>query len=111
MSRVSEPLDGAAKASDRRLTHPELKGLPDPQPGDQDRNWRCVTWEADNRLADAFLAHAYRLLFGGKVPTVARAKLVVAWTIDHVRRYNTGWVGGKLQLAVLENVNGAWSSP
>jgi hypothetical protein len=90
--------------------HPELKGLPDPQRGDQDRNWRCVTWGAGSRLADAFLAHAYRLLFGGKVPTVARAKLVVAWTIDHVRRYNTGWVGGKLQLAVLEKVNGAWTA-
>lgn len=52
------------------------------------------------------MAHAYRLLFGGKVPTVARAKLVVAWTIDHARRYNTGTVGGKLQLGVLEKING-----
>jgi hypothetical protein len=88
--------------------HPELKGLPDPQRGDQDRNWRCVTWGAGARLADAFLAHAYRLLFGGKAPTIARAKLVVAWTIDHVRRYNIGLVGGKLQLAILEKANGQW---
>jgi len=44
------------------------------------------------------------------VPTVARAKLVVAWTVDHVRRYNVGMVGGKLQLAVLEKLNGAWKA-
>jgi hypothetical protein len=90
--------------------HPELKGLPDPQRGDQDRIWRCVSWGAGAKLGDAFLAHAYRLLFGGKVPTVARAKLAVAWTVDHVRRYNVGLVGGKLQLAVLEKVNGAWTA-
>jgi hypothetical protein len=92
--------------------HPELKGLPDPERGDQDRNWRCVSWGAGSKLADAFLAHAYRLLFGGKssVPTVARAKLAVAWTVDHVRRYNTGLVGGKLQLAILEKRNGTWTA-
>jgi hypothetical protein len=88
--------------------HPELKGLPDHIRGDQDRIWRCVSWGAGQQLADAFLAHAYRLLFNKKVPTVDRAKLAVAWTIDHVSRYNIGLVGGKLQLAVLEKLNGAW---
>ncbi len=88
------------------------------QRGDQDRIWRCVSWGAGSKLADAFLAHVYRLLFGEKasdgsdwklkVPTVARAKLAVAWTVDHARRYNTGLVGGKLQLAVLEKRNGLW---
>jgi hypothetical protein len=107
---------------DQTQFHPELKGQPDPRRGDQDRNWRCVSWGAGSRLADAFLAYAYRVLFGKKVsdgkldewtikaPTVARAKLAVAWTIDHVRRYNTGWVGGKLQLAVLEKRNGTWKA-
>jgi hypothetical protein len=90
--------------------HPELKGLPDPQRGDHDRVWRCVTWGGGARLADAFLAHAYRLLFGGKPPTVARAKLAVAWTVDHVRKYNIGLVGGKLQLAVLEKRDGVWAA-
>ena len=90
--------------------HPELKGLPDPLRGDHDRVWRCVTWGGGARLADSFLAHAYRLLFGGKTPTVARAKLAVAWTVDHVRRYNIGLVGGELQLAVLEKVNGNWAA-
>jgi hypothetical protein len=90
--------------------HPELKGLPDPLRADQDRIWRCVSWGAGQQLADSFLAHVYRLLFSKEVPTVDRAKLVVAWTVDHVRRYNVGLVGGKLQLAVLEKVNGTWSA-
>jgi hypothetical protein len=90
--------------------HPEHKGLPDPSRGDQDRNWRCVTWGAGSKLADAFLAHAYRLLFEGRVPTVSRAKLVVLWTIDHASRYTPGMVGGKRQLAVLEKNNGKWSA-
>ena len=90
--------------------HPELKGLPDPSRGDQDRNWRCVSWGAGSKLADAFLAHAYRLLFDRRVPTVSRAKLVATWTIDHVSRYNVGLVGGKHQLAVLEKRNGTWTA-
>jgi len=90
--------------------HPELKGLPDPLRGDQDRNWRCVSWGAGARLADAFLAHASRVLFSGKAPTVSRAKLALAWTIDHVSKYNVGLVGGKLQLAVLEKVGGVWTA-
>jgi hypothetical protein len=81
--------------------HPELKGMPDPQRGDEDRIWRGVPMGGGQQLADAFLAHAYRILFAGKVPTIDRAKLAVIWTIDHVSRYNIGLVGGKPQLAVL----------
>jgi hypothetical protein len=62
------------------------------------------------QLADSFLAHVYRLLFSGKAPTVSRAKLAVAWTIDHVSKHNVGYVGGNLQLAVLEKLNGVWSA-
>ena len=90
--------------------HPELKGLPDPQRGGQDRIWRCVSMGAGQALADAFLAHSYRLLFGQQIPTINRAKLVVAWTIKHVVRYNPGLVGGELQLAILEKSNGAWTA-
>jgi hypothetical protein len=101
--------------------HSELKGQPDPERGDQDRIWRCVTWGRGQQLGDAFLAHVYRLLFGKKVedsnewifeapPKVAKAKVAVAWTVDHVRRYNTGLVGGKLQLAVLEKRDGVWTA-
>jgi hypothetical protein len=50
------------------------------------------------------------LLFSAKVATIARAKLAVAWTVDHVRRYNIGLVGGDLQLAILEKVNGVWAA-
>jgi hypothetical protein len=90
--------------------HPELKGLPDPKRAGQDRTWRCVSMGAGQALADAFLAHSYRLLFGQQVPTINRAKLVVAWTIKHVVRYNPGLVGGELQLAVLQKRNEKWEA-
>jgi hypothetical protein len=89
--------------------HPELKGQPDPDRGD--RNWRCVSWGIGGKMADAFLAHLSRVLFGDLAPTVAQAKLAVAWTVDHVRRYHPGLVGGKLQLAVLEkDADGDWGA-
>jgi hypothetical protein len=90
--------------------HPELKGLPDTKRGGQDRIWRCVSMGAGQALADAFLAHSYRLLFDRQIPTIDRAKLVVAWTINHVVRYNPGLVGGELQLAVLEKRDGKWEA-
>ncbi len=88
--------------------HPELKGMPDPLRGDKDRIWRCVSMGAGQQLADPFLAHAYHVLFGDKVPTVDRAKLAVAWTIHHVKSHNIGLVGGTTQLAVLEKSDGRW---
>jgi hypothetical protein len=90
--------------------HPEMRGQPDPLRGDLDRNWRCVSWGAGQKLADPFLAHVYDLIFGKKTPTVSRAKLVVAWTIAHVSAYNVGLVGGTLQLAILEKIDGKWSA-
>jgi hypothetical protein len=91
--------------------HPELKGLPDPKRNGQDRIWRCVSMGAGHQaLADAFLAHSYRLLFGQETPTINRAKLVVAWTIQHAIKYNYGLVGGELQLAVLSKNNGVWAA-
>ena len=93
---------------DSQRFHPELKGMPDPQRGDQDRIWRCVSMGAGQQLADAFLAHAYDVLFDRRVPRVDRAKLAVAWTIDHVRRFNIGFVGGETRLAVLEKKEGKW---
>jgi 20S proteasome alpha/beta subunit len=89
--------------------HPELKGLPDPKRAGQDRIWRCVSMGAGQAMADAFLAHSYRLLFDQEAPTIKTAKLVVAWTIKHVIRYNAGLVGGELQLAILEKRDdGTW---
>lgn len=89
--------------------HPQLKGQPDPGREGKDRNWRAVSMGAGKPLADAFLAHSYRLLFGKKVPVIERAKLVIIWTIDHVCRYNDGWVGGDSHLAVLKKgEDGTW---
>jgi hypothetical protein len=88
--------------------YPELKGLPDPERAGQDRIWRCVSMGAGQALADAFLAHSYRLLFGLQVPTISTAKLVVAWTIKHAVRYNPGLVGGQLKLAILEKRDEVW---
>jgi hypothetical protein len=90
--------------------HPDLKGLPDEKRGGKDRIWRCVSMGAGQALSDAFLAHSYRLLFGEETPTIDRAKLVVAWTIKHVIKYNPGLVGGELQLAILEKRNEKWEA-
>lgn len=65
---------------------------------------------AGQGLADAFLAHSYRLLFGEKTPTIDRAKLVVAWTIKHAIKYSPGLVGGELQFAILEKRNDKWEA-
>jgi hypothetical protein len=87
--------------------HPEVKGSPDPMRGD--RVWRAASMGSGQMLADSFLAHAYRLLFGDRVPRIDRAKLAVSWALDHVIRYNTGGIGGKQQMAVLEKaVDNEW---
>jgi hypothetical protein len=89
--------------------HPEVKGSPDPGRGD--RVWRAASMGSGQMLADSFLAHAYRLLFGNRVPRIDRAKLAVSWALDHVIRYNTGGIGGKQQMAVLEKSgDGNWRS-
>jgi hypothetical protein len=88
--------------------HPELKGMPDPARGD--RVYRAVSMGITQPMSDPFLAHAYRVLFGETTPTIERAKLVVAWTVDHASRYNPGGVGGDLQLAVLEKIKGTWTA-
>ena len=67
---------------DQTHFHPELKGFPDPNRGD--RIWRAASMGAGQMLADSFLAHAYRLLFGARVPRIDRAKLAVSWALDHV---------------------------
>jgi len=62
-------------------------------------------------MADPFLGHAYRLLFGDTAPRLDRAKLAVSWTLDHVIRYNTGGIGGAQQLAIIErNKDGVWQA-
>jgi 20S proteasome alpha/beta subunit len=91
---------------DPTLFQPEIKGQRHPTKGD--RINRFVSMGSGQLLADPFLAHAYRLLFGEKIPTVAQARLLVAWTIDHVIRYNTGGIGGDIQIAVLQKQEKKW---
>jgi 20S proteasome alpha/beta subunit len=57
-------------------------------------------------IADPFLAFLKRLIWDKTSPTVAEGKLVAVWTIDHVRRTNTGGVGGGIQLGILEETKG-----
>ena len=75
--------------------HPELKGTPDPSRGD--RVWRAASMGSGQMLADSFSAHAYRLLFGTRLPRIDRAKLVVSWarhTLQYRRHRWTAADGG-----------------
>src|SRR6185437_4788149 len=86
---------------------PELVGE---RSGDRFKTLPLVTMGGGERLADPFLAHAHRVLFGeNHFPMVKDARLLVAWTLDHVMRFNTGGVGGDhLDIAVLEKVGNDW---
>jgi len=84
-----------------------VKGYPDPERGD--RLGRFATLGSGQALADPFLAHAYRFLFGERTPTVRQARLAVVWTLEHVVRHNVGGVGGDIKLAVLERRNLVWA--
>ncbi|GMV07915.1 MAG: hypothetical protein AMXMBFR53_41900 [Gemmatimonadota bacterium] len=61
----------------------------------------CVALGSGQAIADPFLAFLRRVLWDGGVPTMAQARFVAAWTIDHVCRTNPGGVGGSTQLATL----------
>jgi len=61
-----------------------------------------VALGSGQNIADPFLAFLKRvLLWKNRVPTVAEARLVAAWTVHHVSHTNFGGVGGDLQLATL----------
>jgi 20S proteasome alpha/beta subunit len=87
--------------------HPEVKGVSaaDGKP----RTRPYVTMGSGQVMADPFIAHVHRMLFGnGKVPTLSEGRLLVAWTLQHVISYNTGGVAGDLQMAVLEKQDNKW---
>jgi len=68
-----------------------------------------ITHGGGQRLADPFILHAHRVLFGeDHFPDVAQGRLLVAWTLDHVIRYNVGGVGGASYIVALERNNGTW---
>ena len=94
---------------DWQTFRPELVGE---RTGERFKTLPLVTMGSGAKLADPFLAHAHRALFGEThFPTVKNARLLVAWTLDHVMRFNTGGFGGDhLDIAVLEKVSGQWKA-
>jgi 20S proteasome alpha/beta subunit len=76
--------------------------------GEQDekgafRTLPLITAGSGQKLADPFLFHSHRVLFGEQhFPSTADGRLLVACTLDHVIRYNTGAVGGNPHVASLE---------
>ena len=82
--------------------------------GEQDdegafRTLPLATAGSGQKLADPFLLHAHRVLFGEThFPSTADGRLLVACTLDHVIRYNTGGVGGSPHVASLEQDGQNW---
>jgi hypothetical protein len=89
--------------------HPELKGVLTNTGKPATRPY--VTMGGGQPMADPFIAHASRMLFGKDVPMLSEARLLVAWTLQHVIAYNTGGVAGEMQISVLDkNAAGKWSA-
>jgi len=86
---------------------PDLKGVTDAA-----GHWRTrpyATMGIGQTMGDPFLAEAHVLLFGrDSVPSVSQARILVTWALKHVIRYNTGMIGGPIQLAMLEKRNDTW---
>ena len=59
-------------------------------------------------LADPFLAFVARVMWGGKMPTVADAKFGVFWALKHAISLAPGGVGGPIVIATLQHSNGNW---
>lgn len=89
--------------------HPELKGLTDG--AGQLKSKPFATMGSGQPLADPFIAHAHRVLFGAdNTPSVQQGRLLVTWTLLHVLQYATGNVGGELNIAEITKSNGAWAT-
>ncbi len=94
---------------DQQNFRPELVGERD-ETG-QFRTLPLITHGGGQKLADPFLLHAHRVLFGeGHFPDVGEGRLLVAWTLDHVIRYNVGGVGGAQCIVALERHNDGWQT-
>jgi hypothetical protein len=88
--------------------HPELKGQINPDGRQKTRPY--VTMGAGQIMADPFIAHVNYMLFGSGVPKLSEGRLLVAWTLRHVLAFNTGGVGGDMQIQALEKINGKWAA-
>ena len=93
---------------DGQQFHPELKGQAGEDGKQKTRSY--VTMGSGQVMADPFIAHVNRVLFGSAVPKLSEGRLLVAWTLDHVLKLNTGGVGGDMQIQALEKVNNKWTA-
>lgn len=57
-------------------------------------------------IADPFLALVKRIFWSDRQPTLSDGIFAAVWTIEHVKKTNTGGVGGDVQLATVENRQG-----
>jgi hypothetical protein len=94
---------------DHMQFHPELKGETDDAGALKSRPF--ATMGSGQLLADPFIAHAHRVLFGEKTtPTVAQGRLLVTWTLQHASAYAVGHVGGELSIAQLQKSEKQWTT-
>ncbi len=89
--------------------HPELKGETSTDGRQKTRPY--VTMGGGQIMADPFIAHVKRILFGNDViPKLSEGRLLVAWTLRHVVLLSPGGVGGDMQIQALEKVDGKWAA-
>lgn len=67
-----------------------------------------VSMGSGQMLADPFLAFVARVMWGGKMPTVAEAKFGVFWALKHAITLAPGGVGDPIIIAALQQNNRAW---
>jgi hypothetical protein len=88
---------------------PDFKGVADAK-----GKWRTrpyATMGSGQTMGDPFLAEANNLLFGQDgIPSVKQGRILATWALRHVIKYNTGGIGGEIQLAVIEKVGGKWQA-
>jgi 20S proteasome alpha/beta subunit len=61
----------------------------------------CVALGSGQPIADPFMAFMKKILWPDCPPTLAEARLVAAWTVQHVVQTNPGGVAGDAQIATL----------
>lgn len=86
---------------------PDFKGVTDGS-----GRWRTrpyATMGSGQLMGDPFLAEANSLLFGADgIPSLKQGRILVTWALKHVIKYNTGGIGGAIQLAVIEKQDQKW---
>jgi hypothetical protein len=78
------------------------------QPEIKEGNIFFVSMGSGQMLADPFLAFVARVMWSGKMPTVADAKFGVFWALQHAISLAPGGVGGPIVIATLQKINNVW---